>query len=53
MKQVVIKKEVRYPFRSLQNYQAIHKTKAEQTGRIKEFMQAKTLTQARKVLFGG
>lgn len=38
--------------RSLENYKAMHAQAAEKKGVSSEFQGAKTLTQARKVLFG-
>lgn len=38
--------------RSLENYKEMHKETADRNGVIREFLAARTLTQARKILFG-
>lgn len=38
--------------RSLSNYKDMHRSTAENKGVLKEFLNAKTLTEARKVAFG-
>jgi hypothetical protein len=40
------------PFRSLTNYKALHKKRAQEKKVEAEFMSAQTLTQARRILFG-
>ena len=37
---------------SLQNYKEMHKAKAEAEGKLDKLMACRTLTQARKLLFG-
>lgn len=39
-------------FRSLPNYKKMHEKTASNKGIAKEFQEAKTLTEARKILFG-
>lgn len=46
------KKETWSPFRSLQNYKSMHLKVAKSKGREEMLMNAKTLTQARKICFG-
>ena len=38
--------------RSLENYKSIHKATATTKGCLEAFLSAKTLTQAKKILFG-
>jgi hypothetical protein len=45
-------KVVYSPFRSLENYKEMHKKTAESKGVASALAQAKTLTQARIILFG-
>ena len=40
-----------YPFRSLENYKAMHKERAKKMGVLEEFLAAQTLTSARKIVF--
>lgn len=42
---------VLYPFRSLTNYKAMHKERARKMGVLEQFMAARTLTRARKIVF--
>lgn len=46
------KKETWWPFRSLTNYKAIHKATAEARGCGQAFQEARTLTEARRILRG-
>lgn len=46
------KKETFHPFRSLKNYQLMHYELARSKGVLTEFLACKTLTAARKMLFG-
>jgi len=43
--------KVYIPFRNLNNYKAMHKKRAEKMGALKEFLEAKTLTRARRIVF--
>jgi hypothetical protein len=45
-------KEVRYPFRDLNNYKSMHRETARAKGVLEAFMACKTLTAARRLLFG-
>lgn len=45
-------KETWSPFRSLENYKAVHAKVAESKGRAQALKDAKTLTTARKVCYG-
>jgi hypothetical protein len=38
--------------RSLENFKTINKKRAEEKGVLEQLMRAKTLTEARKVIFG-
>ena len=54
-KKLVIKgkeKWVYSPFRSLANYKAMHAKTAKEKGVYAEFVEAQTLTRARRILFG-
>jgi hypothetical protein len=42
---------VLYPFRSLTNYKAMHRKRAEKMEVLQEFLAAPTLTRARKIVF--
>lgn len=46
------KKETLRPFRSLKNYQLMHYELAREKGVLTEFLACKTLTAARRLLFG-
>lgn len=46
------KKETLHPFRSLENYKAMHAKVAESKGRSEQLRAATTLTLARKICFG-
>jgi hypothetical protein len=48
----LVKKEVKWPFRDLKNYKQMHEKTARDKGVLEAFCAAKTLTQARRVLFG-
>lgn len=38
--------------RSLSNYKSMHESLAKQKGVLRDFMEASTLTRAKKILFG-
>jgi len=46
------KVEYKWLGRSLNNYKSMHTPTAKDKGVLKELMNAKTLTQARKIVFG-
>jgi len=52
MKTNIKKITVRKPFRSLLNYKTMHGELARSKGVYEQFMDAKSLTVARKILFG-
>jgi len=45
-------KVVRYPFRNLKNYKSMHTETAREKGVLEAFLACKTLTAARRLLFG-
>lgn len=44
--------KVKYPFRDLKNYKEMHKARAKAKGCLEAFEASRTLTEARKILFG-